>query len=500
MRERRNRKGMNTAKVTGWKKAVVLTLALIMCISSIVVPQPEEVSAKAANRIDFKINGKTGSKVTLYAGEYVKFTIDCMWQDGQYIQTQGSNAYGDKINFNPSKELTYKSSNNAVATVTNKGVITAKKKGTCKITVTSVYNSKVKGSIKVTVSKKKQNTKITLEKKKTTIAVGKTTTIKIKSYKGISRKGVKFASSNKKVATVSSKGKVTAKKAGTATITVTSVVNKKAVAKFTVTVKNPDTINTSYTPTGKKKIILDETSATLAPESSFDKMPRAVDGMPDAVFNAGDIEDWAKMPINITGDNDPGRKYYIVCAKMLVSNKKKYGTAQIKIKSMTGLKNREVTYKSSNKGVASVSSTGKVTPKKAGTAVITVTSKSDKSVSATYTVTVRKLVTAFQFEMYTNLKKQDPDPRAEYEDDVYDYREVMSTRDVLPLNAENKNFTLTSSDESIIKVYDNFAVAGVGYGTATLTLKSADGFCKYSWKCTVTDKGTTCWYTQSAGD
>ena len=484
-------------KEKGWKKAVVLTLALIMCISSIVVPQPEEVSAKAANRIDFKINGKTGSKVTLYAGEYVKFTIDCMWQDGQYIQTQGSNAYGDKINFNPSKELTYKSSNNGVATVTNKGVITAKKKGTCKITVTSIYNSKVKGTIKVTVSKKKQNTKITLEKKKTTIAVGKTTTIKIKSYKGISRKGVKFASSNKKVATVSSKGKVTAKKAGTATITVTSVVNKKAVAKFTVTVKNPDTINTSYTPTGKKKIILDETSATLAPESSFDKMPRAVDGMPDAVFNAGDIEDWAKMPINITGDNDPGRKYYIVCAKMLVSNKKKYGTAQIK---MTGLKNREVTYKSSNKGVASVSSTGKVTPKKAGTAVITVTSKSDKSVSATYTVTVRKLVTAFQFEMYTNLKKQDPDPRAEYEDDVYDYREVMSTRDVLPLNAENKNFTLTSSDESIIKVYDNFAVAGVGYGTATLTLKSADGFCKYSWKCTVTDKGTTCWHTQSAGD
>jgi uncharacterized protein YjdB len=479
-------------KEKGWKKAVVLMLALIVCISSIVVPQPEEVSAKAANRIDFKINGKTGSKVTLYAGEYVKFTIDCMWQDGQYIQTQGSNAYGDKINFNPSKELTYKSSNNAVATVTNKGVITAKKKGTCKITVTSIYNSKVKGSIKVTVSKKKQNTKITLEKKKTTI--------KIKSYKGISRKGVKFASSNKKVATVSSKGKVTAKKAGTATITVTSVVNKKAVAKFTVTVKNPDTINTSYTPTGKKKIILDETSATLAPESSFDKMPRAVDGMPDAVFNAGDIEDWAKMPINITGDNDPGRKYYIVCAKMLVSNKKKYGTAQIKIKSMTGLKNREVTYKSSNKGVASVSSTGKVTPKKAGTAVITVTSKSDKSVSATYTVTVRKLVTAFQFEMYTNLKKQDPDPRAEYEDDVYDYREVMSTRDVLPLNAENKNFTLTSSDESIIKVYDNFAVAGVGYGTATLTLKSADGFCKYSWKCTVTDKGTTCWHTQSAGD
>ena len=47
----------------------------------------------------------------------------------------------------------------------NKGVITAKKKGTCKITVTSIYNAKVKGTIKVTVSKKKQNATITLEKK-----------------------------------------------------------------------------------------------------------------------------------------------------------------------------------------------------------------------------------------------------------------------------------------------------------------------------------------------
>ena len=117
----------------------------------------------------------------MYAGEYVKFTIDGMWQNGDYIQTSGTNAYGDKINFKPSKELTYKSSNNAVATVTNKGVITAKKKGTCKITVTSIYNAKVKGTIKVTVSKKKQNAKITLEKKKATIAVGKTATVKVKS-------------------------------------------------------------------------------------------------------------------------------------------------------------------------------------------------------------------------------------------------------------------------------------------------------------------------------
>ena len=82
MRERGRKNRTCATMLAGWKKAVVLMLALIMCISSIVVPQPEEVSAKAANRIDFKINGKAGSKVTLYAGEYVKFTIDGMWQNG----------------------------------------------------------------------------------------------------------------------------------------------------------------------------------------------------------------------------------------------------------------------------------------------------------------------------------------------------------------------------------------------------------------------------------
>ena len=40
-------------KEKGWKKAVVLMLVFIMCISSIVVPQPEEVSAKQATYIDY---------------------------------------------------------------------------------------------------------------------------------------------------------------------------------------------------------------------------------------------------------------------------------------------------------------------------------------------------------------------------------------------------------------------------------------------------------------
>ncbi len=174
----------------------------------------------------------------------------------------------------------------------------------------------------------------------------------------------------------------------------------------------------------------------------------------------------------------------------MIANKKKYGTAQIKIKSMTGLKSTAVTYKSSNTKVVAVDSMGKVTPKRAGTAVITVTSKANKKVTATYKVTVKNLVTSFEFAQYTNLKYKEPDLDASYIDDMYDWRIVGVYP--IPETADNRGYTLTSSDENIIKIY-NGQVAGVGYGTATLTLKSADGFCKYSWKCTVSDKGTTCW-------
>ncbi|MDO4942695.1 MAG: Ig-like domain-containing protein, partial [Lachnospiraceae bacterium] len=73
--------------------------------------------------------------------------------------------------------------------------------------------------------------KVALNKKKATITVGKSVTLKLKNTK----KKVTWSSSNKKIATVSSKGKVTGKKAGKATITA-KAGGKKYNCK--VTVKN----------------------------------------------------------------------------------------------------------------------------------------------------------------------------------------------------------------------------------------------------------------------
>ena len=70
---------------------------------------------------------------------------------------------------------------------------------------------------------------IKISKKKKTLRVGDKYTLKIT---GTSKK-VKWKSSNKKVATVNSKGKVKAKKKGTATITA-KVGGKKYKCKITV--------------------------------------------------------------------------------------------------------------------------------------------------------------------------------------------------------------------------------------------------------------------------
>lgn len=80
-------------------------------------------------------------------------------------------------------------------------------------------------------------TKITLNRTKATIVKGKTITLKATiSPSGASDKSIKWSSSNKKVATVTSKGVVKGIKPGTATITARAAdgSGKKAVCKVTV--------------------------------------------------------------------------------------------------------------------------------------------------------------------------------------------------------------------------------------------------------------------------
>ena len=125
----------------------------------------------------------------------------------------------------------YKSSNTKIFTVTKNGVIKAGKK-TGKATLTITLASGLQKKVTVKVQKKTVTTsKITGLQKKVTLKKGAKLTLKPSLTPITSTQKFTYKTSNKKIATVSKKGVITAKKAGKTKITV-----KSGKKKYTVTV------------------------------------------------------------------------------------------------------------------------------------------------------------------------------------------------------------------------------------------------------------------------
>ena len=123
----------------------------------------------------------------------------------------------------------YKSNKPSIATVDKKGKITGVKPGTAVITVTLA--SKKKASVTVTVTNPTK--KLSVNKKTFSLKEGKSAQLKVTVTPKDSSDKVVYKSSDEKVATVNQKGKITAKKKGTALITITSG-SKKIVCRVTV--------------------------------------------------------------------------------------------------------------------------------------------------------------------------------------------------------------------------------------------------------------------------
>ncbi len=167
--------------------------------------------------------------------------------------------YGKKITVGASiepknatdKKLTWKSSKTSIATVSSKGVITAKKKaGKATITVTAKSNKKATAKVTVNVVKKATKVK-SVSLKDAKVNVGETVALQpTYNPKKATVSKVSWKSSNKKIATVSN-GIVTGKKAGVATITVTA--DKKS-AKCVVSVSKKNTTLTLKKTSGTVKV------------------------------------------------------------------------------------------------------------------------------------------------------------------------------------------------------------------------------------------------------
>lgn len=288
-----------------------------------------------------------------------------------------------------SDKITWTSSNNKVAKVVN-GVVKGIKKGTATITATTTSGKKA--SCKITV--KAVSTKsVKLNKEKISIVKGQKAKLKAIINPKKSTDKVTWKSSNKKVATVKN-GVIKGLKSGKAVITV-KVGKKKATC--TVVVKevkaksiklNKSSIKTfvGKTITLKAKVKPKNTTDTITWTSSNDKVATVKEGVVTAVAKGKAVIE-AKV----------GKK--VVKCKVTVKTPADSITLaensiKVKVGSKTKLKatiapansKEKITWKSSNKKVASVTANGVVKGIKKGTAKITAKTESGKKTTCTVTV------------------------------------------------------------------------------------------------------------------
>lgn len=389
------------------KKLVTLLTALAVLITSIVVYQPKTTEAASEkttvnkNRIEFvtteTMKGKDYTEenmllnrttaITTYKGQKTTLVPVYIYQNGKLM--------GSGKNCVSYKKLKYKSSKPSVASVNKKGVITPKKNGTATITVSSVYNSKVKGTIEVTVTTKAKAVKAAKKESKKAKFVLEAShqktcdtawmypreymTLSMKYSKNMKNKKLKWKSSDKSIATVNKNGVVTTKKKGSVTITATSTADKSVKATFEIEVRRIPT-EEEY----KKEY--------MSPANGYRDTP----GM--FYYPVESRRDDSTVSNIHTGLNHRCDIHLYMNAytdDTVVTNGIAYPTidekANFNVAHVYGASSQEVIYTNSNPEVGELDEDYVFVPKKPGTTVITVESAVNKKLKDVITVTVEDL-------------------------------------------------------------------------------------------------------------
>ncbi len=320
------------------------------------------------------------------------------------------------------KEVSWTSNNESVATVDSNGNVKGLKEGSATITVTTKDGSKT-ATCKVTVSKPVSTiavTGVSLNKTSLSLTVGGSQSLSATvSPSNASDKSVSWKSSDTSVATVDGSGNVKAVKAGTATVTVTTKDGSKT-ATCKVTVKSSSVAVTSIS-LNKRDLYLSEGESeklivTFNPSDATNKEVTWESDTPSkaTVDNNGNVKAVKAGTATITVTTKDGSRIarclvHVSAAVInvtgvsvsptsvtLAEGERKELTATVKPSNAT---KKSVTWTSSNTTVATVSTSGLVTAKSAGTATITVTTV-DGSYTAKCTVTVKKKVTPEYVVLY----------------------------------------------------------------------------------------------------
>ena len=321
--------------------------------------------------------------------------------------------------------------------------------------------------------------KVKLSKTKTIIEKGKTLTLKATiTPSDLPDKSVTWESSNTKVATVTSAGKVKGVRTGTATITCTSnSTGAKATCKVYVGCVKLDKTEVSILK-GKTTTL----TATVYPSSLKDKSVtwESSNTAVATVTTAGKVEGVEAGTATITcTSNATGLK--AICTVTVVNgfvnlNKAEAYVEKGKTKTLKAtvtpetLEDKSVTWESSDPKIVKVSSAGKIKGVKYGTATITCTSVATGA-KATCKVTVGKVIIGTSD---VTIKKS---------------RSVTLYATVYPTDLADKSVIWESSDTQVATVTSKGKVKGIAAGTATITCTSVATGLKGT--CTVTVLSTS---------
>ena len=375
---------------------------------------------------------------------------------------------------NPS--VTWTSSNTSVATVSSSGVVIAKSTGTAVITARTTDGTDLSAQCYVTV--KQLATSISLNETDVSIYTGDTlqlnaTVLPITT----SNPSVTWSSNHTNIATVSSSGLVTAKSTGNAVITAKTSDGTSLEATCNVTVKQLATsISLNKTSATMYMGISLQLTATVLPSTTTDKTVSwsSSDTNVATVSSEGLVTPVSSGTAIITVKTEDGSNLTAQCAITVKQYATSISLSETDVTIYTGntlqliatvfpstTSNPSVTWSSSNINVATVSSTGLVTAKSPGNAVITAKTSDGTNLSATCNVTVKRLATSISLNKTSAT--------------LYLDQTVQLTATVSPSNATDKSVVWSSSNNSIATVSSTGLVTAIATGNATITATTVDG-------------------------
>ena len=382
-------------------------------------------------------------------------------------------------------EITWKTSDAAVATVSRTGKVTAVAPGTAKITA---LNERSGVQAVCTVQVRIRVTAVALSKTSVTLGQGESAALTATVLpKSATEKDVTWKSADPTIATVNSKGVVTAVGGGTTKIIVTTVDSEKTAA---CTVKVAIPVTGITVPTATQTVYTGEKyqpNCSVVPANATNKTITYTVKDPKIATVAADgsILPQANGTTTVTAKTKDGgfeKSFLILVETKVASVKLDKATASLEVGETLQLTatvapetatHPELTWKSSNEEVATVDANGLVkTRTTPGTAVITATSADGKR-TAKCTLFVTASVKGVSLSQLSQRLKVG--------------ETVTLNATVTPDNATNKALQWSSADDKIAFVNADGVVTAVSKGNVVVTVTTADGGFKASCVIAVTD-------------